>query len=70
MSDRVEGKGGQAASMLPAARDHDVSKSHHIGKAFASAHGKDHRGMQVAAQAGPSAGPTNTSSAPEYAPES
>lgn len=67
--ERTEGKGGADASMHPAALDHDHSKSHHIGKAFSGAHGHDHKGMQVDASAGPSAGPTNNSSAPEFAGE-
>jgi len=67
--DRVEGKGGEAASMHPAALDHDHSKSHGIGKAFAGAHGHQHHGMVVSPSAGPSAGPTNNDSAPEFAGE-
>lgn len=67
--DRTEGSGGEAASMHPAALDHDHSKSHHIGKAFASAHGHAHHGQEVPASAGPSAGPDNNSAASQFASE-
>jgi hypothetical protein len=43
---------GSGASNPPALQ-HEASQSHHIGKHFASAHGKSHEGMQVAPSAGP-----------------
>lgn len=46
--------------------DHDGKKAHHIGKAFASAHGKDHQGGLGGVQAGPMPGPENNDSAPEF----
>lgn len=40
----IEGRGGESESMNPAALDHEHHKAHHIGKAFASAHGRSHEG--------------------------
>lgn len=67
--ERTEGKGGADISMNPAALDHDHHKAHHIGKAFSSAHGHSHHGMEVPASAGPQPGPENESGAPEFASE-
>jgi hypothetical protein len=47
-----EGKGGQKEAMHPAALHHEHSKAHHIGKAFASAHGRSHEGGLGGATAG------------------
>lgn len=44
MSELKEGIGGADKSMHPAALQHEHSKAHMVGKAFAAAHGKSHEG--------------------------
>lgn len=62
-----EGRSAQHESEMGAVLgDHEGKKSHHIGKAFASAHGKDHQGGLGGVQAGPSAGPENNDAAGEF----
>ena len=46
--------------------DHDGKKAHHIGKAFATAHRKDHQGGVPGVSAGPQPGPENNDAAGEF----
>lgn len=53
MDQHKDATSSKGVSDVPPAYNHEHSQSHAIGKSFASAHGHDHTGSQVAASAGP-----------------
>ena len=66
MAAMSEGKGGSKEAMHPAALQHEHAKAHHIGMAFASAHGKSHEGGLGGATApSPCPGPEDVAGAGE-----